>query len=337
MNYYQRHIGDYARDTGHLSLLEHGVYMVLLDYHYASEAGIPEGKQYRLARARTRKEREAVDNVLDEFFDLSDGIWINRRAHHETLRYHAGLSDADAHKRGVADRQAKARERRKALFEALGRHGVIPAFNASMQELRKILATVTSRPVIRDVTRDVTAKNSDVTCDVTAIHKPLPNNQQPSTNIQKPEDLSVGDVTQDLKTGIAGEVFSARAECPPIADLQERVIEACKALRQLGVTDVHPDLPKLRRAIEAGATTGHLRAIAEKHLSTGKRLNGNYIAGTAIGQLHDARDQPATSVANVTSRRPRNPQEVMEQSNHCVAHEWLDQGKDRPEAAYEAD
>ena len=43
MNYYQRHIGDYARDTGHLSLLEHGVYMVLLDYHYASEAGIPEG------------------------------------------------------------------------------------------------------------------------------------------------------------------------------------------------------------------------------------------------------------------------------------------------------
>lgn len=26
MNYYERHLGDYARDTGHLSIMEHGVY-----------------------------------------------------------------------------------------------------------------------------------------------------------------------------------------------------------------------------------------------------------------------------------------------------------------------
>jgi hypothetical protein len=31
MKFYQRHLGDYARDTAHLSLLEHGVYSVLLD------------------------------------------------------------------------------------------------------------------------------------------------------------------------------------------------------------------------------------------------------------------------------------------------------------------
>ena len=36
MNYYERHLGDYARDTGHLSMLEHGAYSLLLDRYYAT-------------------------------------------------------------------------------------------------------------------------------------------------------------------------------------------------------------------------------------------------------------------------------------------------------------
>jgi uncharacterized protein YdaU (DUF1376 family) len=31
VNYYERHIGDYLKDTAHLSLLEHGIYTRLLD------------------------------------------------------------------------------------------------------------------------------------------------------------------------------------------------------------------------------------------------------------------------------------------------------------------
>ena len=31
MNYYERHLGDYARDAGHLSMLEHGAYALLLN------------------------------------------------------------------------------------------------------------------------------------------------------------------------------------------------------------------------------------------------------------------------------------------------------------------
>jgi uncharacterized protein YdaU (DUF1376 family) len=51
MNYYERHLGDYAKDTGHLSLLEHGVYTLLLDRYYATESGIPEDQGHRIARA----------------------------------------------------------------------------------------------------------------------------------------------------------------------------------------------------------------------------------------------------------------------------------------------
>jgi uncharacterized protein YdaU (DUF1376 family) len=76
MNYYEHHLGDYAKDTGHLSMLENGAYRILLDRYYSTEAGIPEPQAYRLAKARTEDERQAVDAVLDEFFELVDGVWI---------------------------------------------------------------------------------------------------------------------------------------------------------------------------------------------------------------------------------------------------------------------
>lgn len=83
MNYYEHHLGDYAKDTGHLSMLEHGAYRILLDRYYSTEAGIPAAQVYRLARARSEEERQAVDVVLEEFFDLVEGVWINRRAEEE--------------------------------------------------------------------------------------------------------------------------------------------------------------------------------------------------------------------------------------------------------------
>lgn len=83
MNYYERHLGDYAKDTGHLSLLEHGVYTLLLDRYYATECGIPEDQAHRLARARTAEERAAVDAVLADFFILTDSVWVNRRVAEE--------------------------------------------------------------------------------------------------------------------------------------------------------------------------------------------------------------------------------------------------------------
>lgn len=86
MNYYERHLGDYARDTAHLSMLEHGAYGLLLDRYYSTEEGIPDGQVHRLARARTRDERAAVDAVLGEFFTLREGLWINGRAEREVER-----------------------------------------------------------------------------------------------------------------------------------------------------------------------------------------------------------------------------------------------------------
>lgn len=83
MNYYERHLGDYARATLHLSLLEHGVYSILLDRYYSTEQPIPAGQVYRVALARTRAEKRAVDAVLQEFFYLDGDVWRHRRCDEE--------------------------------------------------------------------------------------------------------------------------------------------------------------------------------------------------------------------------------------------------------------
>lgn len=87
MNYYERHLGDYAKDTAHLSMMEHGAYNLLLDRYYATEVGIPEGQAHRVARARSKEEKQAVDVVLDEFFELVDGVWINNRTESEIAKF----------------------------------------------------------------------------------------------------------------------------------------------------------------------------------------------------------------------------------------------------------
>jgi len=87
MNYFEKHIGDYLKDTSHLSLLEHGVYNRLFDVYYTREGGIPDEQAARLIGARTRDEKTALKDVLQEFFVLVDGAWTQARCESEIARY----------------------------------------------------------------------------------------------------------------------------------------------------------------------------------------------------------------------------------------------------------
>jgi uncharacterized protein YdaU (DUF1376 family) len=107
MNYYSHHIGDYRRDTGHLSLLEHGVYRQLLDMYYLSEEKIPKETQvvYRRLSAKTEEEKNAVDTVLSEFFKLSEG-WEHTRCEREISEY-KGRADRSRHNGKLGGRPQK--------------------------------------------------------------------------------------------------------------------------------------------------------------------------------------------------------------------------------------
>jgi len=87
MNYYERHIGDYLKDTAHLSLLEHGIYTRVLDVYYTRECGLDAGDVARLIGARTRDEKSALSAVLGEFFVLQGGIYTQARCDREISRY----------------------------------------------------------------------------------------------------------------------------------------------------------------------------------------------------------------------------------------------------------
>lgn len=152
MNYYDRHLGDYARDTGHLSMLEHGAYNLLLDRYYATEAPIPAAQVYRIARATSKQERAAVDAVLAEFFRLVDGSWINRRADEEVERFKASEPERAARRDAANERVRRHRERRAALFDALREHGEVPHYNTATEALEALLKRVTSQPVTRYAT-----------------------------------------------------------------------------------------------------------------------------------------------------------------------------------------
>lgn len=87
MNYYERHIGDYLKDTSHLSLLEHGIYTRLLDVYYTRERAIPDDQVARLIGARSKDEKEALAVVLSDFFHLEDLGWTQGRCEAEISRY----------------------------------------------------------------------------------------------------------------------------------------------------------------------------------------------------------------------------------------------------------
>lgn len=80
MHYYQFNIGDYRRDTSHLSLLEHGIYRQLIDTYYLSEKPLcaDYANLMRSHCVRTDEEEKALKNVLNDFFVLTDDGWLHK-------------------------------------------------------------------------------------------------------------------------------------------------------------------------------------------------------------------------------------------------------------------
>jgi uncharacterized protein YdaU (DUF1376 family) len=85
MNYYRRNLGDYARDTKHLSMLEHGAFNQLLDTLYATETPLPDNEKllWKICSASTKRERNAVKSVLSQFFFRKPSGFSNKRFERE--------------------------------------------------------------------------------------------------------------------------------------------------------------------------------------------------------------------------------------------------------------
>lgn len=84
MNFFKLYIGDYQRDTAHLSVTEHGAYLLMLQHYYATEKPLPTGKAlHRMLRAQDRSERDAIDAVVAQFWKETEAGLVNPRSDRE--------------------------------------------------------------------------------------------------------------------------------------------------------------------------------------------------------------------------------------------------------------
>ncbi|ENV57803.1 hypothetical protein F951_01176 [Acinetobacter soli CIP 110264] len=86
---YLHHIGDFMVDTAHLTPLEECFYRRAIDLYYLNEKPLPKETQsvFRRLRAITQEEREAVINVLQDFFVEQEDGFHNKRCDAEIAEY----------------------------------------------------------------------------------------------------------------------------------------------------------------------------------------------------------------------------------------------------------
>jgi uncharacterized protein YdaU (DUF1376 family) len=89
MNYYPFHIGDYAAHTRGLSLMEDLAYRRLLDAYYLAEHPFNMCSTDIARCVGMIQEHEAVEYVLNKFFEHTEAGFVHHRADQEISKAHA--------------------------------------------------------------------------------------------------------------------------------------------------------------------------------------------------------------------------------------------------------
>jgi uncharacterized protein YdaU (DUF1376 family) len=107
---------DYIGDTGHLSLEQHGAYLLLMAPYYMTGRPLPAHASvlHRVCRCTTDADRSAVDQVLTEFFTLDRDVYRHGRIDRELAKAvdisekRRAAANAKHHKAGAANAYANA-------------------------------------------------------------------------------------------------------------------------------------------------------------------------------------------------------------------------------------
>jgi uncharacterized protein YdaU (DUF1376 family) len=244
MNYYEHHIGDYAEATAHLTFVEDAAYTRMIRKYYAQEKPLPVDVKavQRLIGARAKEEREAVETVLGEFFELQADGWHNGRCDAEIARYLDKTEDRQAKREAEKERQRRHRERRKELFEALREYGEVPPFETTTDDLVTMLSQVQSQAVTQPVTRDATATQTPDTSHQTPEVK---EEAQVQASTEAGGTSRLGDICKLLRkfginTGPAALAQHAWPKNPNATDnLIETAIETAKQRKPLAIISVN--------------------------------------------------------------------------------------------------
>jgi len=87
MHYYRHHIGDFLKDTGHLSNEQMGTYLRMLWKYYLDEKPLPDDCDS--IAFGMRSDERTVRLILKHFFVFSDDGWRHKRCDQEIADYHS--------------------------------------------------------------------------------------------------------------------------------------------------------------------------------------------------------------------------------------------------------
>lgn len=313
MNFFDLHIGDLDSATAHLSLLEDGAYGRLMRLYYRTERPIPADLKQacRLVRAVTKPERDAVGQVLEEFFHLEDDGWHNDRCDAEIAAYQAGEPEREVKKANEENRLKKHREERARLFQIVTAAGEHLIWNVPMADLRAAAARITAGGAPPPAPPAPPLPDTAPATPATATQDPEPRTQDPLPTTQNPEGK-----------GEQGTAAPAPGVTPTAAG------GACLALRRAGVPDCNTSHPKLLALLGQGVTSAELSEAAQS-LPEGKRKFA-YVLATVEGRRRDA-----AAIGALPAPAARgNRQQALEDSNRAVGQQWAAGAPEEPHGTH---
>lgn len=260
MNYYEHHLGDWAKKCVHLNCLEEGVYRRALDWYYTHEKPLPLGldELTRQLRLRDDIERDTLQRVLNEFFEPLDDGWHQPRVDRELAKFREKQPEKADARAAWRERAQLSRARRRAMYQFLQAHGVTAPWNAGVQTLISLMKDNGFTPGDALGGADVTAGVTEgVTAPVTYV---VTATQAPVTNHQSPEEI-------EKRTAMRAEV--------------------ARAIRTAGFTQVNPLDPRFVALIDAGAGPEELALVGAEAAAQGK--GWNWLLAVAKGRREDAK------------------------------------------------
>lgn len=171
MRFYTHHIGDFNSATRHLTRVERSIYRDLLELYYDTEEALTSDIDL-LARkviARSEEERAGLVLVLEEFFTLENGRFINDRCETVLTDYFEAQDALEEKKKAERERKQRYRDARRELFKEAARLGIDTKITLTNEQLKDLISMSRGTPTGKD--EEGTAK------PLTINHKPLTNNQ----------------------------------------------------------------------------------------------------------------------------------------------------------------
>lgn len=184
MHSYHHNIKTFNSATRHLTRVERALYRDLIELYYDTEQPLPAVDFDRLARrvmATTEDEKESLQYVLDEFFEITGDVYTHDYCDEQIEKFHAANTAKSRAGKASAEARREKSEARKRNRKA-----------AVEQKSTGVEQVLNTRP---------TESQQNPT-----NHEPVTMNHEPVTN-NPPNPPSGGEVDGDPKSDPVREVF----------------------------------------------------------------------------------------------------------------------------------